>query len=86
MFNKKNLKFIIAFLAFCLFSVFLWHCKKDNGPTAPSDAPDLVISVSPSNASVAPSNSITFIGYGHAIPEKLPPPLPCVGISLPIIP
>ena len=62
MLNKKNLKFIIAFLAFCLFSVSLWHCKKDSSPTAPSDAPDLAISVSPSNASVVPSNSITFIG------------------------
>ena len=42
MVKKTTSKFIIAFLSLSFLGLTLWHCKKNNSPTAPRTSPDLI--------------------------------------------
>ena len=60
MVKKTTSKFIIAFFSLSFLGLTLWHCKKDNSPTAPRTSPDLIVSISPSSPNVMPSQMITL--------------------------
>ena len=69
--KMKLMKFMILVLSLSLLSIPLWHCKKDNSPTAPSTSPELIVTnMMASRTNVAPSETITLMATVRNVGDR----------------